>query len=307
MKPEVPLTAGQLLDAARGHGLAAGSVVKVPSPGIINTIYVLDDLFVVRVPRDDEGHFEQLRREASVIPALVAAGVSTPGVIAFDDSCVSLPVPFMVVERAVGIDAESAGVYPPDPPATWRRLGRELAITHETVPPSEVIGDVNSSESADIHDLVDRRASDGWFSVFEATRLHKWLSRLAGAGSEVEDQVLVHGDAQMSNVLVDPTSGAFSSLIDWGCAHVGARAIDFRVVPLAAVGSMLDGYREMNGHAKEALEADILLAKLRLIAQALPGGANPGCTWGERPIAWLTDLTLSLGASAESRWLGLLP
>src|SRR5438094_2609117 len=120
--PEVPLDAGQLLDAARALGLPGTSVVKIPSPGIINAIYLVDDEYVFRVPRDHDGRVQQTRREASVIPAVVASGVTTPGLIAFDDSRSRLPVPFTIVERAIGVDAESVGLAPPHPPATWRRL-----------------------------------------------------------------------------------------------------------------------------------------------------------------------------------------
>lgn len=301
--PEVPLTADRLLAAARPHGLTATRAVRLPSPGIINTVFLLDDSFVVRVPRRHAGCIQQLRREASVIPALVAAGVATPPVVAFDDSCEHLPVPFLVVERVPGVDAETAGLVPPEPVATWRRFGRELALTHATVPPDEVRGDVNAAEAADLGELVDQRASDGWFSTFEAARLHAWITRLAAAAGSPE-HVLLHGDAQMSNLLVEPAGGAFGSVIDWGCAHVGGRAVDFRIVPLAATGPMLDGYREV--HPATTLEAELLLARLRLVAQALPGGANPGTSWGERPVAWLTDLALGLH-DGDPRWGGLLP
>jgi hypothetical protein len=110
-----------------------------------------------------------------------------------------------------------------------------------------------------------------------------------------------------SNVLVDPTSGAFSSLIDWGCAHMGRPVVDFRVVPLAAVLPMLDGYTDVAGATSPSLEAEILLARLRLFANALPGGPAAGCTWGERPIAWLTDLFLTLATTPDPRWATLLP
>jgi hypothetical protein len=111
----------------------------------------------------------------------------------------------------------------------------------------------------------------------------------------------------MSNVLVDPSSLAFNALIDWGCAHMGNPAIDFRVVPLAAVGPMLDGYREVVGAVRPALESEILLARLRLVMNMIPLGAAAGTTWGERPTAWLTDLMLTFATTSDPRWKTVLP
>jgi hygromycin-B 7''-O-kinase len=304
--PEVPLDAGQLLAAARGFGLPGKSFSKIPSRGIINSIYLVDDHYVVRVPRDHQGHFEQTRREASVLPAVVASGVTTAHLIAFDDSCSRLPVPYTIVEHAPGVDAESAGLEPPDPITTWRQFGRELALAHGAVSPVHVVGDTNASETTDLHDLLERRASEGWISNLESRRLHEWTRALTDHVNEPASPVLLHGDAQMSNVLVDPSSGAFNSLIDWGCAHMGNPAVDFRVVPLAAVAPMLDGYRDITGPTRPSLETEILLARLRLLTDVLPLGAAAGTTWGERPTAWLFDLFLTLATTADPRWTTLL-
>ena len=305
--PEVPIDAGEILAAARRFGLPGKSLAKAPSTGIINTIYMLDARYVVRVPRDHVGHFMQTRREASVLPSLVESGVGTPRLVAFDDSCTTIPVPFTIVERAEGIDAETASLFPPDPEATWRQFGRELARTHATSPPPAVASDTNAAESVDLVGLLERRATEGWISSIEMRRLHQWVASLSAHVEPPSSNVLVHGDAQMSNVLVDPSSGAFNALIDWGCAHMGSRAVDFRVVPLAAVAPMLDGYSEVTTWAGLSLEAEILLARFRLLFNVMPFGPAPGSTWGERSIAWLTDLLLTLATTASPRWTELRP
>jgi aminoglycoside phosphotransferase (APT) family kinase protein len=305
--PEVHLDTSQVLAAARAFGLPGESVHKIPSSGSINTIYLVDDDYVVRVPRDHPGHFSQARREASVIPAVVTSGVATPRLVGFDDSCSLLPVPFMVVERTSGVDAETAGLVPPDPTTTWEELGRQLALTHRAVPPEDVVGDVNDWETSDVHDLLDRRTSEGWISALEAKRFHAWTAELTDRLDAPPEPVVVHGDAQMSNVLVDASSCAFGALIDWGCAHMGSPAVDFRVVPLCAVSPMLDGYAEVAGLSATPLEADILLARLRLLFNALPLGPAANRTWGERSVAWLADLLLTLSTTADVRWTALLP
>src|SRR2546429_398701 len=188
-----------------------------------------------------------------VLTCMSLGGVTAPRLIAFENSCSRVPLPYTIVEHARGIDAESAGVVPPDPTTTWRQLGRELALAHGAVPPVDVVGDTNASETIDLDELLERRASEGWISNLEARRLHDWTATLADHVSEPARPVLLHGDAQMSNVLVDPSSGAFNSLIDWGCAHVGSPAVDFRVVPLAAVAPMLHGYGEVTGPTQPSL------------------------------------------------------
>ena len=60
---EISLDADQLLATARAFGLQGKTVVKSPSSGIINTIYLVDDDFVIRVPRDHPGHFQQTREK----------------------------------------------------------------------------------------------------------------------------------------------------------------------------------------------------------------------------------------------------
>lgn len=79
------------------------------------------------------------------------------------------------------------------------------------------------------------------------------------------------------------------------------------MVPLAAVPPMLDGHAEVAGQAGTSFVAEIVLARVRLIANALPSGAVPGCTWGERPVAWLTDLLLTLATAADPRLRAVLP
>ena len=77
--------------------------------------------------------------------------------------------------------------------------------------------------------------------------------------------------------------------------------------PRRRVARRADTVVDVAGATRSSLEAEILLARLRLFANALPGGPAAGCTWGERPIAWLTDLFLTLATTTDPRWTTLLP
>jgi aminoglycoside phosphotransferase (APT) family kinase protein len=142
-----------------------------------------------------------------------------------------LPVPYLIVEHVDGINAESLGVIPPAPTVAWRDLGRDLAQLHLTsLPPPP--GEPWPNETRDPHDLVELRVLDGWISPLEARRFHAWLDRLAPLTVGAVAPVFLHGDLQMSNVLLDHAASGYLALIDWGGARLGEPSGDFIFVPL---------------------------------------------------------------------------
>jgi aminoglycoside phosphotransferase (APT) family kinase protein len=308
--PPQPVVVSRVAVAAIAtlHHLDITHVEPLPSIGIINTVYGLDDRYVLRVPRNHPAHVDQAYREAAAIPAALAAGVRTPPVVVFDESLSILPVPFLIVERVRGEDVESTGLAPAGLPLAWRELGIDLARLHEGVVPTAWRTEPGPDEVEDPHALVDRRSSEGWFSSYEATRLHAWLERLTAACGPEADPVLVHGDLQMSNVLIDPPSGRYVALIDWGCARRADPAIDLRVVPMAALAPLLTGYREVAGSNGQVSEAGILRRKLQLDLWALSRGPQAGRSWGEQALARMVDLFLHLAeTTSDDRWTDLMP
>lgn len=301
----IPISLTQVAEIAAAHGVPNGPLQPIESIGIINSVYLLGDRFVLRVPLDHPGHFAQARREALAIPAAVDAGVSTPRLVAYDDSQQILPVPFLIVDRVNGTNAESLDAVPPKPRAAWRRLGAEVARLHRSPTPPPP-GEPWPGETRDPQELVELRAVEGWISPLEARRFHAWLDRLAPLVGEPE-MVFLHGDLQMSNVLLDRTSSAYRGLIDWGGARRGNAADDFAVVPLAAVGPMLEGYREVRPAEPVTTEASILWRRLQLVLSLLPRGAAPGWAWAERPVARLTDMLLYFDHVTDLPWRELGP
>jgi len=301
----IPINAAQVAAIAAAHGIPNAPLVTIESIGIINSVYLLGDQFVLRVPRDHPGHVAQARREALAIPAAVAAGVSTPRLVGYDDTLDVLPVPFLVVDRVNGTNAESLDVVPPEPQAAWRRLGADVGRLHlSSAPPPP--GVPWPDEHRDPRELVELRAGEGWISPLEALRLHGWLDRLAPLVG-LPETVFLHGDLQMSNLLLDPTTSAYLALIDWGGARRGNPADDFAAVPLAAVGPMLEGYREVRPAGPVTTEASILWRRLQLVLRLLPRGAAPGWAWAERPIARLTDMLLYFDHLTGPPWRELGP
>jgi hygromycin-B 7''-O-kinase len=192
--PEVPVDEAVLRAIAERHGVSWRGAERLPSPGIINVVYGLGPDVVLRVPRDHPIHVRQAVVEAQTIPRAVEAGITTPGLLAFDDSRELLPVPYLLVERVVGRDLESRGVDPVDVPDVLRAVGRDLALTHAL----EGVGD--PVPPLDVHPVVDQRVEEGWLSRYESGWLHAWLDELDAGPIE---PTLVHGDIQLSNILVD--------------------------------------------------------------------------------------------------------
>src|ERR1041385_983628 len=111
---------------ASRHGLGDRRLARLPDTGIINAVYLLGDDVVLRVPRDHAGHVAQARAEAIAIPAARAAGVRTPALVAYDDACDLLPVPYLVVERVRGRMLSELDLEPGETPDVWREVGRDL-------------------------------------------------------------------------------------------------------------------------------------------------------------------------------------
>ena len=293
--PEVtPVTEETAAAIAARHGLRMDGFEPLAHAGIINSVFALGQDYVLRVPRNHPAHATQARREAAAIPLAAAAGVRTPRLIAFDDSGDILPVPYLVVERIRGTNLESLALDPPSPSQAWHELGRDLARLHIGDGGAGAAGGLESigdDEVADPRALVERRVADGWISSIEARRLERWLDRLAPYATRPGPNRIVHADVQMSNLLVDRQTFDYRALIDWGCAARADSAFDFLAMPMAAVPLLLAAHREVAPlDDDDAAEARILWRRLQLTLGVLPRGAAPGCSWGERPVAWLLDL-----------------
>lgn len=167
-------------------------------------------------------------------------------------------------------------------------------------------------------DLVERRASAGWFGNAEARWLTCWLERLAPHTLTPVPSRLLHADTQDSNVLVRPVrsrggdkSGddtAYAAVLDWGCAHWGDAALDLACGPLRAAPYLLAGHREVAPlDADDTVEARVLWHSVRVTLELLPRGAAPGWAWAERPVARLVDTLRFFLEAPPPPWPELAP
>src|SRR5688572_20896349 len=73
----------------------------LPATGVANRIYATRSV-VLRVATDDREAVDDARTESVAAPAARAAGIRTPGLIAFDDSRDLLDRPYSLWERVHG-------------------------------------------------------------------------------------------------------------------------------------------------------------------------------------------------------------
>jgi len=305
------ITSETIQAIAYRHGLRSTSYERLPETGIVNAIYALGDEHILRVPRNHLAHVAQAYREAIAIPAARRAGVRTPRLVAFDDALDLLPVPYLIVER---VDGDTLGLVESDPlgtPEVWREVGRELARLHLGVGedgPADESGSAYPFEASDLPELVERRATDGWYSSTETRWLLAWVDRLAPRATLPVPRRFVHADVQATNVMIDTSTREYEALIDWGCAHWSDPALDFIGMPLRAVPLVLAGYRDVGPlDGDDAAEARILWHHLKVALFLMPRGAAPGCSWGEQPIAMLLDIFRFFLEDPGPTWNGLGP
>ena len=305
----VALSDEALRDIAARHGLRVATVARPPQVGIINAIYLLGDDYVLRVPRDHPAHVRQLRNELAAIPAARAAGVRTPGLIAVDEACDLVPVPYAIVERVHGATLGLLARDPGDTIAAWHELGRDLARLHTGVARTGPAGQLRIADTLpDPRVSVEARARDGWFTTLEARWLAAWLARLAPAALTPAPERFLHLDVQATNLMVAPDTLAYRAILDWGCAGWGAPAWDCFGLPLRAIPHLLAGHRSIAPlDADDTAEARILWRHLQFSLHVLPRGATPRLSWGEHPWSWLLEIMRFFLDQPGGAWRELAP
>jgi len=302
------LSQAELEAVCAKHGLDGQAITAQAATGVINTIYLVGDELVLRVPRNIEAGIDHTLTESVAAPTAHAVGVRTPRLIVFDDDRDILPVPFTVYERSRGVSlavdrgpsAAVAGVY--------KELGRDLARLHHTV-----------------HECEDPQRSLKGLSRIDPLPLIEALSEtnligstteqwLAGCFDELWPAVeastafrrFVHNDAQPSNVMAE--AGEYCALIDWGETGWGDPAFEFRHMPLSAVPYALAGYREIAPlDGDDGAEARILWdhlgwAFLRLTER----DGTQKYDWAAPRLARILDVMEFAFSRQGSGWLGTM-
>jgi hygromycin-B 7''-O-kinase len=301
-----PLTDDALAALARRYGVPATAIRAVPG-GVANHAFLLGDDLFLRIPREP-AFVHDLRKEVEVIPVARAAGVRTPAIVDFDDSCALIDSPYMVVERVHGLDLTQAG----SSEKPWAELGRQLALLHAVRPhplPNVAVDD----GGGDPRPTVDELAHAGYLDHGTARWLIGWFDRLAARVPRDQPDVLLHGDVAPQNLLVGASTGEFRALIDWGDAAWGPPGMEFAKLPLADVAATLEGYRALEAGvrgvgAREvgALEASALWFHLSWGLSGIAKAPRP-CErhWTAPPASRLLGILRFFAGSPPPPWSGL--
>jgi aminoglycoside phosphotransferase (APT) family kinase protein len=305
---QTPVSDEALRAIATRYCPGAHGFTRLPEIGIFNSVFLLGDDLVLRVPRDDPIFRYSLEKEVIAVPAARAAGVRTPPIIAFDAACDLLPVPFIIYERVHGEALELLKRDPCQVAETWRELGRDVGRLHSRVGYEGPIATIKDKRLPDPREQAEALAEAGYVTTAEVRWLLRWLKRLAPAMQAPQPRRFLHGDLQATNVIVEPGSFAYRSLIDWGSALWGDAAMDFVGMPLAAVPFLLNGHREIAPlDGDETAEARILWYQLGLALWAARREPEPARSWGERPLTMLLQILRYLLECPNQRWRDLVP
>ncbi|MFI5231146.1 MAG: phosphotransferase family protein [Gemmatimonadales bacterium] len=178
--------------------------------GWASDVYVLDERFVARFPRNAE--LARWVASDQAILGLVASSLVSefrvPAVVGRGRAGAHFPYDFLVCEFVPGVGADHA-ISSSEPLAA--DLGRALTSIHSV--------SVNDATNAGV-----RRGDDNTGPL-----------------------CFLHGDFRADNIIVDPASGRLVGVIDWGNAAIGDPAMDFVTLVLwrgwKFMHAALDAYR----------------------------------------------------------------
>ena len=174
-------------------------------------------------------------REARIMSALADTDVPTPKILGVtQDSEISL-APLVVMEFVDGLVADTMTIVESLDRQRRRSIAESLART---------LGKVHAVnltqarlDNLASHKPYAARQLKRWTQHWQSTQtrpipaLDDLSTRLAGAMPRQHKICLVHGDYHLRNVILSPTDGHVTGLLDWELSTLGD--------PLADVGSML--------------------------------------------------------------------
>ncbi len=309
LPPHAEVSDHAIVEMAHHHGLPSQPVVRRPDTGVFNAVYLLGDAYVLRVPRRHPLHDCALYHESIAVPLARRAGVRTPTLLVYDDSCTVFPVPYTIYERVHGEPLGQLDLEPEETPAVWHDIGFDLARLHTGVErngPGVGLGEREALP--DPRRLAEDLAGRGWITSSEARWLVRWLDRIAPDATAPIRASFSHGDLQSTNVMVESPSRHYAALLDWGSASWGDPAWDCGGVPLRAVPYLLEGHRSLAPLQEDTTaEGRILWRQVQLALFTARRGPQPNHSWAERPLTMLVELNRFFMTNQSPIWRELAP
>jgi aminoglycoside phosphotransferase (APT) family kinase protein len=220
--------------------------------GWASDVYLLDDRFVARFPRNAEiaEWVDWDQALLGFVATSLAHAFAVPGLVGRGRAGVHFPHDFLVCTLVPGVGADRLTVAVSNELVT--DLGRALTEIH--------------SVPVDVARKVGLRQADD----DDHTGMLRFL----------------HGDFSADNIIVDPTSGRLVGVIDWGNAAVGDPALDFTSLVLWRgwdfMHAVLDAYRLTTDDLfLERVRYHARIQALQWLTDSVKRGLDPGShlTW----------------------------
>jgi aminoglycoside phosphotransferase (APT) family kinase protein len=237
--PFPDLSAETLAGICTRHDLPAVTG-RLDSNGAINSIWLLGDELVLRVPKNMDEGWKDTLTESVAAPVAHTSGMRTPALVVFDETLELVDVPYTVYERVRG---EAGG---PAAPAGWRELGREVALLHSAVTgcpdPLDRLDDAGRWTDADA--LVAFAVNGIGVEGELRRRIEAEVRRVHPAVCEAMSFTrFLHNDLHQGNLMADGAEHV--AVIDWGDAGWGDPAKEMSNLPVDGIAPFVDGYREV--------------------------------------------------------------
>ena len=186
-----------------------------------NETYLVDGHVVFQFPRHagNGGGFEWEEGVHALVASVIGDIVGIPRITRWGRPSARFPYPFAGYELVPGVAANDPSVRLN--PALADDIGRVLARLH-AIPADAAAGVIGVADPNDVDLAAALERVRRWVKEVPEIRDHapgpcSWLDRAPRAPDFYRGPPrLIHGDFQMEHVLVSPTTGRLSGIIDWG-------------------------------------------------------------------------------------------
>lgn len=256
-KPDAPdpiLPEDLVLELARRHRPGLHAVTGIDESGGEARVYFLDRDYVFKVQRPQQlRSWTSLAKEVRFLERLAADAPGLP-VPRVEGHARNGSVEYTLMTRIGGDAAVRTAIPDAMRPETLRALGRVIRAIHEIAqeplrssglfPEEYTADDLRAGIQDDIREYEERfqRRGLGWPLGLSPLELSE---RLKGAVPESPPAIALHTNPGPTHTFVDPVTGRFLGLIDFGDAYIGHPAHDLGRWPDPADRAfVLEGYRE---------------------------------------------------------------
>lgn len=275
--PDPVLGDDRVLELARRHAGSVQKITAVDESGGEARAYMCDDNLVFKTQRPPQLRPRtSLEKEALILRHLAAeTSVLVPRVLGYGREA---DVEYVLMTRIPGVPLETTSLSGPARSAVLEELGATLRRVHDVsqtvlrdsglIPGDDSATDFRDRLSVMFHRLIAvLTAEQCWTGELD---LHNAASQFL-AGLPDTQLVTLHSNPGPEHCFVDPASGRFAGLIDFGDAYRSHPALDVRSwMSLDDSRHMLAGYRALGSLPdgfEHAWRAGVAVTHLRLAAR----------------------------------------